>query len=92
MSSDGTIKVWSSHNQWMPLMTATATPIDVEFIALASKSRIQFFYDVAEDRRPSIPMLHIPTGADSDFKNPLFNIVDYPVGLTDLCKFFLALS
>lgn len=88
VSTDGLIKVFSSHNVWMPLMTAVASPIDIKYLALASQSRIQFFYEVNEDFRPTMPAVHNPTEAGAHFKNPLFNAVDYPAGLADLCKKF----
>lgn len=87
MSTDGLIRVFSSHNKYMPLMTAIAKPIDVQYISLASQSRIEFFYEVNEDPKPSMPLTHIPASADSNYKNPLLNVVDYPLGLTDLCKY-----
>lgn len=88
VSTDGLIKVFSSHNVWMPLMTAIATPIDIKYIAFASQSRVQFFYGVNEEFRTTTPAVHIPMEAGAHFKNSLFNALDYPAGSTDLCKSF----
>lgn len=69
-------------------MKVVTSPIDVKYISLASQSRIQFFYEVAE--RLTKPVLDpIPTTAISTVKHPLFNVVDYPLGLIDICKFVL---
>lgn len=88
MSTDGLIKVYSSYNLWMPLMKVVTSPIDVKYISFASQSRIQFFYEVNE--QPTERVLDpIPTTAISTVKYPLFNAVDYPLGLVDICKFVL---
>lgn len=87
MSADGLIKVFSHHNQWAPLMTADTTPININYIAFASESRIKFFYEVNEALQPTAHPENIPTTIDTYVKHPLLKVIEYPIGLADFCKF-----
>lgn len=86
VTTDGLIKVFTSHNPWVPLMKAMSSPIDVKYVSFASPSRVQYFYDVNEEKLITAPV-KLPTREVSvNVKYPLFNVVDYPIGVTDLCK------
>lgn len=86
VTSDGMIKVFTSHNPWVPLMKAISSPIDVKYVSFSTRSRIQFFYNVHEEGILATP-IHISSSELAvNYKFPLFNTFDYAPGLADLCK------
>lgn len=88
VTTDGSIKVFTSNNPWIPLITVIGTPVQVKYISFASTRRVQFFYETDEHALLTVPVKQVSTENLFYMKHPLFNVVDYPVGLADLCKFF----
>lgn len=86
VSTDGLIKVFTSHNPWIPLMTVIGTPLQVKYLSLASTARVQYFYDVDDHALLTVPIKHISNEVILQVKHPLFQTVDYPVGAAELCK------
>lgn len=89
----GVIKVFTSHNPFVPLITAKddVKPISVKYISFASPSRSQFFYDVDEDVIVKLPV-KVDTPLTSlemsqlTVKHPLLAKLEYPIGLSSICK------
>lgn len=89
VTTDGLVKVFTSHNPWVPLMKVMSTPIDVKYVSFSSRARIQYFYDVNEEGIIAAPQRIHTHDVSINVKHPLFDVVDYPVGVSDLCKFRL---
>lgn len=90
VTTKGEIRVWTSHNPWVPLMTAHDPKlIEINYLGFASSTRGQFFWDVNEKL-----IIKLPTKTDEsetnelleNIKHPLLASLDYPVGVSDLCK------
>lgn len=89
VTSDGVIKVFTSHNPWVPLLQAFTQPLDVKYVSFASPSRIQYFWEVNEQTLITTPVKEPVREPLVNVKHPLFEVVDYPVGLVDLCMYIL---
>lgn len=88
ITSDGLIKVFTSHNPWVPLMKAMSAPIDVKYISFSTRSRMQFFYNVEDEGIIAAPVPIRSNQIAVNVKYPLFETWDYAPGLADLCKNF----
>lgn len=85
----GRICIWSSRNLYAPILTVLdPKPLEVKYISFASPKRVQFFYDFSLDALKHI----MPSGEVLPTvynKHPLLVRKDYPIGVSNLCKYFL---
>lgn len=86
VTTDGSIKVFSAANPWIPLISVLGTPVQLKYLSFASTSRVQFFYDTDDEALLTVPVKQVSTENIMYVKHPLFEVVDYPVGAADLCK------
>lgn len=93
-SSEGVLKIFTSHNPYVPLLTAIdRNPLDIKYVSFSAPTRVQFFWEVNEEKivtlptRPFILLPDIEEG-ESNIKHPLLSVIDYPLGLAELCKYF----
>lgn len=86
----GEISVWTSHNPWVPLLSVVDPKlVGINYVGFASGSRVQYFWNVDEKVVVKLPTITVETEMSDlteNIKHPLFNVVDYPVGVSDLCK------
>lgn len=89
ISTSGQISIWSSHNPWAPLLTVSDPhSFDVKYISFASLGRVQFFYDFNLDTlKQLVPVVDVEPIRPP--KHPLFTGLEYPIGFSNLCKYFL---
>lgn len=91
-TADGLLQVFTSYNPYVPLISVKdPQPIAIKYISFASASRSQFFYETQETviaKLPFKPVSPITSWEVTQLhiKHPLLNIIDWPVGLSDLCK------
>lgn len=79
---DGTMKIWTSHNPYAPLLEyKDPSPVPVKYISFGSKSRVQYFYNVDEEAlmttKPITPVR---------VKHPILSALEFPLGLAQLCE------
>lgn len=93
---DGTIQVYTSNNPFLPLITVkdVLKPIPINYISFASPARALFFYDTDEESIAKIPMKLDDSESTLEMtqlnvKHQLLTVLDYPIGLSDLCKLSL---
>lgn len=83
ITSDGTIKVWASHNPYAPLLEwKDPSPIGVKYISLGSNARMQYFFNVNEEQLITVK----PDPAPIKIKHPILSALEFPLGLSQLCK------
>lgn len=94
VSNDGLIKVWTSNNPFLPLISVqdVLKPIPINFISFASPARALYFYDTDEEALAKLPVKADDSESTVELtqlnvKHPLLAERDYPIGLADLCKF-----
>lgn len=89
ISTNGLIAVWSSHNVYAPLLyVVDPKPLDVKYVSFASSTRMQFFYDFSLDElKHIVPWVDVPPTVYD--KHPLFVGQDYPIGVSNLCKYLV---
>lgn len=84
--TDGTIKIWTSHNPYAPLLEwKDPQPVPVKYLSFSSKTRIQFFYNVDEDGLLSVATK--PVKPPVKVKHPILSALEFPLGLAQLCKY-----
>lgn len=82
ITSDGTVKIWTSRNQYAPLLEwKDPSPTPVKYISFGSKTQVQYFYNVNEEAlittKPVVPV---------KVKHPILSALEFPLGLAQLCK------
>lgn len=94
VSVDGFVRVFTSHNPFVPLLSfVDPTPWPVKHISFSSPTRVQFFYNVNENlvlhesSQAAVPTVTLDVQLTKTIKHPLLAIRDYPVGFAEPCKF-----
>lgn len=83
ITTDGTMKIWTSHNQYAPLLEwKDPSPVPVKYISFGSKTHVQYFFNVNEEAlistKPVEPV---------KVKHPILSALEFPLGLAQLCKY-----
>lgn len=89
--------MFTSHNPYVPLISVKdPSPIPVKYISFSSATRAQFFYDAVEEIVLKAPVSSTITTTTintleivEESKHPLLETLDYPIGLSELCKLLL---
>lgn len=88
VSKEGVVNVFTSHNPWEPLLSATfPNHFEPKYISFASYGRVEFFYDIDEAAIQQLPTTHDMTmefDAIDHVKHPLLEKHDYPIGMAEL--------
>lgn len=86
VAKEGVVNVFTSHNPWVPLLSATfSTHFEPKYISFASYGRVEFLYDIDEAVIQQLPITHeMTTEAIDHVKNPLLEKLDYPIGMAEL--------
>lgn len=92
--NDGTINVFTSHNPFVPLISAKdANLLDINYVSFASSCRVLYYYDINEKWLLNLPTITtLPTEVTEvteNVKHPFLAELEYPVGLSGLCKCLL---
>lgn len=92
VAADGTVKVYSSHNPFVPLMEyLDPEPIQVAHVSFSSPTRVEVFYNVNEKlivKEPTVVTSTWQVDVSKLVKHPLLTVQDYPIGLAEPCKHF----
>lgn len=93
VSVDGMVRVFASHNPFVPLLEyLDPEPIQVSHVSFTSPSRVEVFYNVNEKliiKEPTVVTNTWQIDVSKLIKHPLLNVQDYPVGLAEPCKFII---
>lgn len=91
VTTEGLIQVFTSRNPFLPLISVkdSLKPIPINYISFASPARALFFYDTDEDSIVKLPAKEVESKEATQLfvKHPLLMHRDYPLGLSDICKF-----